>query len=138
MNFRPRRQHEAPEINFIPLIDLLLVILIFLMITTTYNRLNGLKIELPAANSAPVESLQSRDIVVVVTADGWKIDHDTVTTPDALQQALSAAAQGREDDAWVIIYADAATPYQRVIDAMQAAQAGGLTRITMATDTHPS
>ncbi|MDO5687476.1 MAG: biopolymer transporter ExbD [Neisseria sp.] len=134
MNFRSRRRAEEPEINFIPLIDLLLVILIFLMVTTTYNRLQGLNIQLPTADSPTVETLQQQDILLAVTADGWQLDHRPVPDLAALSTALHQAAQQRDDEAWVIVYADADTPYQRVIDTMQAAQKAGLTRITLASD----
>ncbi|MGC4062341.1 MAG: biopolymer transporter ExbD [Aquabacterium sp.] len=69
MNFRKRHQPEEPEINLIPFIDVLLVVLIFLMLTTTYSKLTELKINLPTAN-AQAPKARPREVVVVVTADG--------------------------------------------------------------------
>ncbi|MGZ5146388.1 MAG: ExbD/TolR family protein, partial [Burkholderiales bacterium] len=65
MNFRPRAYREEPEINFIPLIDVLLVILIFLMVTTTYSRFSELQINLPTAEaSKPPERVEQIDVAV--------------------------------------------------------------------------
>lgn len=133
MNFRSQRPREEPEINFIPLIDLLLVILIFLMITTTYNRLNGMHIQLPEATATTEETLNTQDIMLLVGKNHWEINKQKVADVAALKQALKEKAS---DEGWVIIYADADTSYQQVIDTMQAAQAVGMTRITMATDSN--
>ena len=70
MNFRRGRHHEEPEINLIPLIDVLLVILIFLMVTTTYSKFSGLEINLPTADAPPPEQQEPNEINVVVTATG--------------------------------------------------------------------
>lgn len=131
MNFRSQKKREEPEINFIPLIDLLLVILIFLMITTTYNRLNGMQIQLPAANAAASETLNTQDIMLLIKKNGWEVNKKWVADEDALKSLLQENAS---TEGWVIIYADASTPYQKLIDTMQTAQAAGMTRITMATD----
>ena len=69
MNFRRGRSHEEPEINLIPLIDVLLVILIFLMVTTTYSKFSGLEINLPTADAPPPEQQQPNEVNVVLTAD---------------------------------------------------------------------
>lgn len=133
MNFRSQKKREEPEINFIPLIDLLLVILIFLMITTTYNRLNGMQIQLPAANATTSETLNTQDIMLLIKKNGWEVNKKLVTDEAALKSLLQENAS---EEGWVIIYVDASTPYQKLIDTMQTAQAVGMTRITMATDSH--
>ena len=69
MNFQRGRERDEPEINLIPMIDVLLVILIFLMITTTYSKFSGLEINLPTADSQ-AQPEQSNEIDVIVTAVG--------------------------------------------------------------------
>jgi biopolymer transport protein ExbD len=134
MNFQRNRQQEMPEINLIPMIDVLLCILIFLMVTTTYSKFSGLEINLPTAD-AQQNKEQPDEINVMVTATGDVMvnkipvtGHDAASIQQALQQAVPA---GKE--AVVIINADAKTTHQRVIDVMQAAQATGLSHISFAT-----
>ena len=97
MNFRRSIRREEPEINFIPLIDLLLVILIFLMVTTAYNRYRELAVDLPSAagKETPEAPVQ---IIVAVTADGqYRVDSEVVDHADAnmLASVLSCAAGDR-------------------------------------------
>lgn len=134
MNFQRNRQQEMPEINLIAMIDVLLCILIFLMVTTTYSKFSGLEINLPTAD-AQQNKEQPDEINVMVTATGDVMvnripvtGHDAASIQQALQQAVPA---GKE--AVVIINADAKTTHQRVIDVMQAAQAAGLSHISFAT-----
>jgi len=132
MKFR-RRGSEEPEINLIPFIDVLLVILIFLMLSTTYSRFTELQITLPTADA---EKMKERpgEVIVAVSAEGrYAINRQPVDgrTVDALASALRAAAEGR-GDAVVIVSADAATPHQAVINVMDAARRAGLPRLTFA------
>ena len=133
MNFRPRTQDE-PEINLIPFIDVLLVVLIFLMLTTTYAKYTQLKITLPVAESNRIES-QPREIVVGVSSDGVytinKLPVEGVGI-EVLTNALSAAAQG-DAGRTVIISADAMAAHQSVINVMDAARRAGLVQLTFAT-----
>ena len=134
MNLRGSRQLEAPEINFIPLIDVLLVILIFLMVTTTYQRVAELSITLPEAEADPLRD-RPKEINVGVDAQGrYVIDKNvfTFTTVEAFADALKRAA-GNTKDPVVIINADASATHQSVIRVMEASRAAGLTRITFAT-----
>ena len=136
MRFQSNRRQEEPEINLIPLIDVLLVIIIFLMLTTTYSRYAGLEINLPSS-SAEASEAQANEINVAVTASG---DLLVNTRPvagrelDTIAAALAAAAAGREKSV-VIISADAKASHQSVIDVMQAAQQAGLQHISFATQT---
>jgi len=133
MNFRPRRAEE-PEINLIPFIDVLLVVLIFLMLTTTYAKYTQLKVTLPVAESNRLDS-RAREIIVGVSSDGrYSINGQPVegSGVDALATALTAAAQG-ERDRPVIISADAMAAHQRVINVMDAARRAGLVQLTFAT-----
>src|SRR6188472_3963266 len=94
MNLRGSRKREDPEINFIPLIDVLLVILIFLMVTTTYQRVAELQITLPEADAEQVKQ-RPREINVGIDAQGRYVINKTVftfTTAAALADALKQAA----------------------------------------------
>lgn len=136
MNFQRNRQREMPEINLIPMIDVLLVILIFLMITTTYSKFSGLEINLPTADAQQSKE-QPDEINVMVTAAGEvMVNKVPVAGRDVavIQQALQHAAPAGKD-AVVIINADAKATHQRVIDVMQAAQLAGLSHISFATQT---
>ena len=137
MNFRRGRQHEEPEINLIPLIDVLLVILIFLMVTTTYSKFSGLEINLPTADAPPPEQQQPNEVNVVLTATGdVMVNRERVGARDvsAISLALKKAS-GTAKEPVVIINADAKTAHQSVIDVMQAAQQAGLSHISFATQT---
>ena len=133
MNFRNGNRDE-PEINLIPFIDILLVVLIFLMLTTTYNRYAELRIRLPVANAeAPRPSPQ--EIAVAVTQDGrYVVQRQALSSPTvaALVDALRAAANGM-DNPVVVINADASTAHQAVVNVMDAARRSGLGQITFAT-----
>ena len=133
MNFQRGRHREEPEINFIPLIDVLLVILIFLMVTTTYSKFSGLEINLPTADAQqPAE--QPSEISVAVTASGEVLVNKAPAGRDieAITVAIKRQANGVKDPV-VVISADAKATHQSVIDVMQAAQAAGLSHISFAT-----
>jgi len=138
MNLRGTRTRDDPEINFIPLIDVLLVILIFLMVTTTYQRVAELQITLPEAD-AEAPKQRPKEINVGVDAQGRFVINKTVfnyTTTAALADALKAAA-GDAKDPVVIISADATATHQSVIHVMEAARQAGLIHITFATQSTP-
>ncbi|PXX48002.1 MULTISPECIES: ExbD/TolR family protein [Aquitalea] len=134
MNFRRGRHREEPEINFIPMIDLLLVILIFLMVTTTYSKFAELKINLPSAQ-AETSQPAAAEITVAVAASGeMEVAGHKLAAADksALQAQLRDAAAGKKDPV-VIINADAKATHQSVVSVMEAARAVGLTQLTFAT-----
>lgn len=133
MNFKRGYHREAPEINLIPLIDVLLVILIFLMVTTTYARYSELKINLPSA--AGEQSPQKpQSIQVSVDPSGrYQINEQNVDgTTEALVKSMSGIAKGNADMV-VVISADAKASHQSVINVMEAARQAGLARITFST-----
>lgn len=139
MNFRPRKTRDEPEINLIPFIDVLLVILIFLMLTTTYSKFTELQLTLPVAD-AEQQRDHPKEIIVAVAADGRyavnKTALDAGPSLDALANALRAAAAqtgAAGNDSVVIISADATAPHQSVVTVMEAARRVGLTQITFAT-----
>ena len=135
MNFRRGRSHEEPEINLIPMIDVLLVIIIFLMLTTTYSRFAGLEINLPTAD-AQASAEKTVELNVAVTATGDVVVNKRAvsgTSVQAIAAALQALVPQGAKDPVVIINADAKATHQRVIDVMQAAQQAGLVHISFAT-----
>lgn len=133
MNFRPR-QKEEPEINLIPFIDVLLVILIFLMLSTTYSKFTELQLKLPVAD-VDAQRDYAKEVIVAVSRDGrYSIKGVPVAgrSVEAVSHALSEAAQAGKDSV-VIITADAAASHQSVITVMEAARRAGLHQITFAT-----
>ena len=136
MNLRGTRTREDPEINFIPLIDVLLVILIFLMVTTTYQRIAELQITLPEASADPSKE-RPKEINVGIDAQGrYVIDRNvfTFTTVNAMADLLKRVA-GDAKDPVVIINADAQATHQSVVHVMEAARQAGFLHITFATQT---
>ena len=137
MNFQRGHRQEDPEINLIPMIDVLLVILIFLMITTTYSKYAGLEINLPTADAQQAQD-QPNEINVVVSDQGdVMVNRTAIGARDvgsismALKRALVGGTAAKEPI--VIISADAKTSHQSVVDVMQAAQQAGLSHISFAT-----
>ena len=137
MNFQRGRQHEEPEINLIPMIDVLLVILIFLMITTTYSKYAGLEINLPTADAQHAQDQPNEINVIVSDLGDVMVNRSAIGARDvgSISLALKRAAVGGNaaKEPVVIISADAKTTHQSVIDVMQAAQQAGLSHISFAT-----
>ena len=133
MNFQRGRPREEPEINLIPMIDVLLVILIFLMVTTSYSKFAGLEINLPTADAQAPQD-KPHEIDVVVTATGNVLVNKAPVTGgvEAIGVVLRRAADGVQEPV-VIINADAKAAHQNVIDVMQAARNAGLSHISFAT-----
>lgn len=131
MNLRPRPKEEL-NLNITPLIDIVFLLLIFFMVTTTFNREVELKIELPQAEGEAVQ--ESKNLEVLIDAQGrYFVNTDRVvdTQRGTLIRALTDAMDKKDDI--LIITADARTPHQAVITAMDAARAVGLVNITFAT-----
>jgi biopolymer transport protein ExbD len=136
MNFRRGRREDYPEINLIPFIDILLVIVIFLAVTTTYARFAELKINLPTSSAEQTPN-PPRQIEVAVAEDGrYQIDSTAVgaASIDELAAQLKQAA-GNQNDPVVVINADARATHQSVVNVMEAARRDGFSRITFATQT---
>jgi biopolymer transport protein ExbD len=133
MNFSPRQKDE-PEINLIPFIDVLLVVLIFLMLTTTYSKFTEMQLKLPVAD-ADAQRDYPKELIVAVSNDGrYMVNRNPVEGrgADAIASALAEAAKAGKDSV-VIISADAAATHQSVITVMEAARQVGLSQITFAT-----
>jgi biopolymer transport protein ExbD len=133
MNFRKRARRDEPEINFIPLIDVLLVILIFLMVSTTYTKFTELQVNLPTANADKLLE-RPKELTVVVSADGrYAIDGEIITlnTANAFSETLKRMAKTLNDPI-LIIQADAGASHQAVMNVLEAAKQAGLGKVTFA------
>ena len=132
MNFRQRTPSAEPEINLIPFIDVLLVVLIFLMLTTSWSRLTEINMPLPLAD-AQKQKDRSQQIVLSVTAQGqYAVNKSPIdgTSVSALAAVLGPLASKK---ATLVISADAQASHQSVVNAMEAARRTGLSQITFAT-----
>lgn len=134
MNFRGNRRRDEPEINLIPLIDVLLVILIFLMVTTTYARFSELQINLPEAKGDTSKEVPAQITVNVDERGSYAVDATGVAYAgvDSLVQALKTAA-GERADPVIVISADAQASHQSVVRVMDAARRAGYPRVTFVT-----
>lgn len=133
MNFR-HRSREEPEINLIPFIDVLLVVLIFLMLSTTYSKFTELQLKLPVADT-DAQRDYPKEVLVTITSDGlYAVNRIPVAgrSLDALAAALLDGAKADKESV-VVISADASAKHQAVITVMEAARRSGLTQITFAT-----
>ncbi len=133
MNFRPRRQEE-PEINLIPFIDVLLVVLIFLMLSTTYSKFTEMQLTLPVADT-DAQRDYPKELIVAVSADGAYSVNRVPVTGRSLESVAIALTDGAKagKDTVVIISADASAKHQAVVTVMEAARRSGLNQITFAT-----
>jgi biopolymer transport protein ExbD len=134
MEFRRGLEKEEPEINLIPMIDVLLVILIFLMVTTTFTRFAEIKINLPTAEANKTQE-RANEVQIGVDAQGkYIIDRTPVpyTSVASFAEELRRASASLSEPV-VVINADANASHQSVINVMEAARLAGLSRITFAT-----
>lgn len=132
MRLRERR-HEEPEISLTPLIDVVFLLLIFFMVSTTFTTLSEITVDLPEATAAPSETSAAINLIVDVQGRYFVEDKLLVNRQtDTLRRALEEQAQGRKD-ATVLISADAQTPHQAVITAMDAARQAGILHVSLAT-----
>jgi len=138
MNFQRGRTREEPEINLIPMIDVLLVILIFLMVTTSYAKFSELQINLPQAGGEASATAVKPINVAVDASEHYAINNQGVPYAGvaALADALKNAA-GDQADPTIVISADAKAPHQSVINVMEAARLAGYGRITFTTQNQP-
>jgi biopolymer transport protein ExbD len=133
MNFRTRSREE-PEINLIPFIDVLLVVLIFLMLSTTYSKYTELQLKLPVAD-ADAQRDYAKEVLVSISSDGaYAVNKIPIggRKADELAAALLEGARAGKESV-VIISADASATHQAVVTVMEAARRSGLTQITFTT-----
>jgi biopolymer transport protein ExbD len=134
MNLRPKRQ-ENVQVNLTPLIDVVFLLLIFFMVSTTFDRETRIRVELPEADQEAVTEQETGPLEVTVDAQGrFYVDQREVVSTDieALKRALGKAVEGRRDRPVVLITADAKTPHQAVITVMDAASQLGLVDMSFA------
>ncbi|MET0717750.1 MAG: biopolymer transporter ExbD [Pseudoxanthomonas sp.] len=134
MRIRDDRAHDEPEINLIPLIDVILVLIIFFVITTTFDARSTLQLQLPNAKGEPTAD-QTKSLSVLINAEGRYFvgDQEVLRTDiDALKQALGAAG-GSDRSRPVLLRADARTPHQAVVTALDALGQLGFNKISIAT-----
>ncbi len=134
MRIRDFRQDDTPEINLIPLIDVVLCLLIFFVVTTTFDARSVLKLELPRADGQPTDAKQ-RPLGILINSQGRYFVGDREllrTDTESLKQALREVA-GEDRDRVVLIRADAHTPWQSVVTAYEALAQLGFHRIANAT-----
>ena len=135
MRFRYRsRSGDEPEINLIPFIDVLLVVLIFLMLSTTYSKFTELQLKLPVADADAQRDYPKEVIVTVTSEGGYAVNKVPVEgrSPEALAVALTDGAKAGKESV-VVISADANAKHQAVISVMEAARRAGMNQITFAT-----
>ncbi len=134
MNFQRGREKEPLEINLVPLIDVMMVILIFLMITTTYSKYTELQINLPTAE-AQKQLERPGEIAVLVNAQGqYVVNRNAVAfrSIEQLAEELRRAGASLKEPV-VVISADALATHQAVVRVMEAARLAGLSQITFTT-----
>jgi len=136
MNFRRSSAADEPEINLIPFIDVLLVVLIFLMMSTTYSRFTELQVTLPTADAEKMQN-RPKELVVAVASDGrYTVNRQALEgrSVEALAARLTEASSGQAETV-VVVTADAAAAHQAVVNVLDAARRAGLARITFAAQT---
>ncbi len=133
MNLRPQINKE-PDINLTPLIDVVFLLLIFFMVSTTFNRESEIQIDLPESSEHAVESKEEAIEITVDVEGQYYVNKQRLVNTQAgtLKRALGDAIDGNKDPA-VILVADANTPYQSVITAMDVAAQLGISRISSVT-----
>jgi biopolymer transport protein ExbD len=132
MKFR-RSPSPEPEINLIPFIDVLLVVLIFLMLSTTYSKFTEMELNLPVANAAPQKD-RPREVIVSISQDGqFSVNHVAVSGRDvqSISQALIQAMENIKEP-MVVISADALASHQSVMMVMEAARRNQINQLTFA------
>jgi biopolymer transport protein ExbD len=134
VNFQRGKAKEAPEINLVPLIDVMMVILIFLMITTTYSKYTELQINLPTAD-AEKQLERPNEVTVLVNAQGQYVVNKAPVAFTSIEQLAGELrrAGGALKDPVVVISADATATHQSVVRVMEASRLAGLSQITFTT-----
>jgi biopolymer transport protein ExbD len=133
VNLRPRHR-EDPEINLISLIDILLVLLVFFMVSSTFQQEGRVNVRLPQANETPVPPSEAQSLTITVTAEGsYRVNDRSLinASPDTLRAALLKEAGSRRSP--ITIRADARTTHQAVVTAMDVAGRLGFSQLNIAT-----
>ncbi len=134
MNLRPHRKEDDPEVNMTSLIDVVFLLLIFFMVSTSFDRHARLKVSLPEASAKAVLT-QGKQIVLTIDASGkyYINDRQVINTSLAtLKQALAKILNGKKDQT-IVLRADGQSTHQSVVRAMDAVSQLGITRLSIAT-----
>lgn len=137
MNFSKTRTSPEPEINLIPFIDILLVVMIFLMLTTTWSRLTEINLTLPVAD-AQKQKDRPQQIVLTINARAQYALNKVPVDGNTVSALLAVLAPMASKDMTLVISADAQASHQSVVNAMEAARRTGLSKITFATQSSES
>ena len=134
MNFRPH-PHDEPEINLVPLIDVILVLIIFFVVTATFDARSVLKLQLPKATGEPAAADSQRPLAVLINADGRYFVDDREVLRDDVEslKATLAEVAGSDRNRKVLLRADARTPHQAVVTAYDALGQLGFREVMIAT-----
>ena len=134
MNFRKKVREDDLEINFIPLIDVLLVIIIFLVVSTTFTKFSELKINLPTAEANQVDKKVERINIAISENGDYSINEVSIISPNinSISMSLREASKNIKDPV-IVINADSNSSHQSVINVMEAARISGLSKITFST-----
>jgi biopolymer transport protein ExbD len=134
MNFRGARRDD-PEINLIPMIDVLLVIIIFLMLTTTYSRFAELQINLPSAEAEKPPERPNEISIVMTSAGQYQVNRQPVVFRDvaSFREELRRAGASMKDPV-IVINADSSVTHQAVVKVMDAARQAGYGQIAFAVE----
>lgn len=134
MNFRKKVREDDLEINFIPLIDVLLVIIIFLVVSTTFTKFSELKINLPTAEANQVDKKVERINIAISENGDYSINEVSIISPNINNISISLREASKNiKDPVIVINADSNSPHQSVINVMEAARISGLSKITFST-----
>jgi biopolymer transport protein ExbD len=137
VNFKKNRTTPEPEINLIPFIDVLLVVVIFLMLTTSWSRLTEINLTLPAADAQKLTE-RPKQIVLSVTAQGQYVINKSPVGGSSVAALTALLTPMAAKDITLVISADAMASHQSVVNAMEAARRSGLSQITFATQSSES
>jgi len=138
MRIRDHRADDEPEINLVPMIDVILCLIIFFVVTTTFDSRSVLRLELPRADGERAAA-EARPLALLINAEGRYFvgDREVLRTDvDSLRRSIAEVA-GSDRDRTVLIRADARTPWQAVVTAYDALGQLGFRRIANATATEP-
>lgn len=134
MRLSAARREDDFEINVIPLIDVMLTLLMFFVLTATFEQRSRMKVSLPQASEAPEHSIDDSLVLMIDREGRYFVDNNEVLNPglDTLKDAIARIA-GDNRDRSVMLRADGQTPHQSVVTAMDALGQLGFTRLSIAT-----
>lgn len=133
MRIRDQRASDEPDINLVPLIDVILVLIVFFVITATFDARSGLKLELPRASAEPSETTGLLSVLVNAEGRYFVDDREVLRTDVESLKATLADVAGADRERQVLLRADARTPHQAVVTAYEALGQLGFRRVTIAT-----